>query len=903
MMRARVLTIGGVAIAYIVSGVAVRWSGIHDDTLLLWPPTGIALATTLLCGLWIWPGVVLGAFATVLLSGHPLVAACWISVVDGLEVLIAGALLRRARFAGLERVRDVLALGSVAFVVSALGAAASVSGLHAVGYVPAHRQEALFASWWWSHASSILVLVPLILTWRTRRTRSDMIEQPSVLETALLALAILIAGIAVFARWLPVWLPDSFSPHYLLPMLLWAAIRFGSRGAATAIFAVSITAVASMSFGGPIENALELHTFISVSTVATLLLSASMAERVHAVMRRSAFERAALDAILTIDRDFRIAELNPAAEQMFGWPARQALGADVTQLLSPPKLQALHQAVLRRIRDERRNTFVGHRVETYLRRADGSELPVEVALTNVPFDDERMLTAMIHDVSAARAAADAHRQAFDALEDVVEARTVALVKMNEELQRRGALLRHAERLAQLGSFELDLSTGTCEWSDELYDIFGVDPATFTPSLQNFLAAVHPADRAQVQMNIEHVTESGGVCGMEVRIVRPDGDVRSVRMRGDVLCEAGRQGLMSGCCQDITEHKAAEEARYRLANIAAFSEDAIISLRPDGVIETWNAGATRLFGYTETEMAGQPCVVLVDESQRERLQDIVSRVCAGEHVAHFEMRHRRRDGSTFEASVTTSAIRDASGTVIGVSKVMRDISARKLFEDQMRVSLYEKEVLLREIHHRVKNNLQIISSLLNLQLSRQISDHARRGLVESQSRIQSMALVHQLLCQSKDLNRIDLRSYLHTLTRTLLATYHVGAAQIEVSVEGPAIHLDIDKAVPCGLIINELVANALDHAFAGRERGAISVTLSRQGPHRIAIVVADDGVGVPEHVLTDPAHTFGLRIARTLATQLGGTLELLSAAGTTLSLEFPVTIRRGASGPSVASAAQ
>jgi two-component sensor histidine kinase len=205
--------------------------------------------------------------------------------------------------------------------------------------------------------------------------------------------------------------------------------------------------------------------------------------------------------------------------------------------------------------------------------------------------------------------------------------------------------------------------------------------------------------------------------------------------------------------------------------------------------------------------------------------------------------------------------------------------------RLRASLREKEILLREIYHRVKNNLQVISSLLNLQVNAEPSSAARHGLIESQSRIQSMALVHQLLYQSKDLARVDFSEYLQNLCARLLQTYHIGDGRVVLEVDAEPILVDIDRAIPCGLIVNELVTNALNHGFPDGRRGHIEVTLRRDG-ELLRLAVHDDGVGLPPDIEIETAHTFGLQIARTLTRQLAGRLELIRDQGTTVVVVVP-----------------
>lgn len=215
----------------------------------------------------------------------------------------------------------------------------------------------------------------------------------------------------------------------------------------------------------------------------------------------------------------------------------------------------------------------------------------------------------------------------------------------------------------------------------------------------------------------------------------------------------------------------------------------------------------------------------------------------------------------------------------------DITQRKQAEDKIQASLREKEVLLKEIHHRVKNNLQVISSLLKMQ-SRSITDPRILEIFqESQSRIHSMALIHEKLYQSEDLARINCAEYIHSLTSHLYRSYNVSPRNIQLEVKVPQISLSLDAALPCGLIINELVSNALKYAFPDKRSGKISIELALDLKNCYTLKVSDDGIGLPKNVDWENTRSLGLRLVRTLSQQLGATVALDLSHGTQFCLTF------------------
>ena len=198
--------------------------------------------------------------------------------------------------------------------------------------------------------------------------------------------------------------------------------------------------------------------------------------------------------------------------------------------------------------------------------------------------------------------------------------------------------------------------------------------------------------------------------------------------------------------------------------------------------------------------------------------------------------------------------------------------------ELEASLHEKEVLLKEVHHRVKNNLQVISSLLQLQAGYVENDAARRVFDESQGRIRSMALVHEKLYQSKDLANIDFGDYVRDLVAGLASSYGAHAQRVAIEVEVASLHLDVDRAIPCGLIVNELLSNALKHGFPHGRAGRIAVTLSGGGSSAIQLTVRDDGVGWPTDFDPAESSSLGLRLVHILAKQVHARLELQNADG-------------------------
>ena len=221
-----------------------------------------------------------------------------------------------------------------------------------------------------------------------------------------------------------------------------------------------------------------------------------------------------------------------------------------------------------------------------------------------------------------------------------------------------------------------------------------------------------------------------------------------------------------------------------------------------------------------------------------------------------------------------------------SELTREIEERKSAEERLRASLAEKEVLLREIHHRVKNNLQIISSLLDLQFSKTDDEETLLALRSSQDRINSMALVHEKLYRTSDISRIDFAGYVESLIGHLSGSHMADPEQISFRMEIADVKLPIDKAIPCGLIINELVSNSLKHAFPEGRKGSVAIRLHADDRGVVTLAVADDGVGLPPGMDFRNTDSMGLQLVNMLTSQLHGEISFSGGEGTAFTITFP-----------------
>ncbi len=319
----------------------------------------------------------------------------------------------------------------------------------------------------------------------------------------------------------------------------------------------------------------------------------------------------------------------------------------------------------------------------------------------------------------------------------------------------------------------------------------------------------------------------------------------------------------------------------------------------------NPAAESIFGYSEAELHGRHANVVVPDAARPHVEGILRRLAEGDMTAHSENVNLTKDGRTIVCQWTNTPLRDAKGTFVGFLSMVQDITERKRAEERISASLAEKEVLLKEIHHRVKNNMQVISSLVALQAER-LPDAAMRSVLQDVThRVRSMALVHEKLYQSADMARVEFAEYARSLLSYLWRAHESTAPGVRLALDLEPVPLSVNAAVPCGLILNELVSNALKHAFCNRngrgsgdpaEHGGGEVAVSlRGGPEgRVCLRVRDNGSGLPAGLDWRRADSLGLRLVQMLAGQLDATVDVCSREGTEFSVAFggPKTMENG-----------
>ncbi|MGH1394566.1 MAG: histidine kinase dimerization/phosphoacceptor domain -containing protein, partial [Trichormus sp.] len=377
---------------------------------------------------------------------------------------------------------------------------------------------------------------------------------------------------------------------------------------------------------------------------------------------------------------------------------------------------------------------------------------------------------------------------------------------------------------------------------------------------------------------------------EGRLVHSDGSIIWVYCQA--LPETNPSGTIIGhvgTLTDISDRKQfeLEVVQNRDLREAIFNESADAIFLVDAntqLIFDCNRRAVELFEATNKQELINidshtlQCHQFTSQELAAITQQLNQQSCWSQEIEYFTCK-----GNVFWGNLAAKQI-TVAGKVINLVRVS-DISDRKKTIEQIQRSLEEKETLLKEIHHRVKNNLQIISSLLRMQTRRSIDQATLMLFQESQNRVQSMALIHEHLYQSPDISQIDFGDYIRSLTDNLFRSYGISQRKIKLNIETNNIKLTLDHAIPCGLMINELVSNSLKYAFSEQQQGNITISLEEVPENQLVLIVKDNGIGIPETLDWENTNSLGLRIVKNLTRQLKGNMILKRDRGTSFYIYF------------------
>ncbi|MGM0673620.1 MAG: PAS domain S-box protein [Spirochaetota bacterium] len=566
----------------------------------------------------------------------------------------------------------------------------------------------------------------------------------------------------------------------------------------------------------------------------------------------------ASEAMVFLDLENRVLRINDEFTRLFGYTIEEIEGTHIDDLVAS-------KATMREARDISRSVESGERVsrESVRVRKDGSEVNVSI-LGGPVFDRGETvgIFGIYRDITDQKRMMAALRKSEQRYREIFEQAPVGIFQTHSD----GRALSVNRTFARMLGYES---------ADDLMQVIG-----------RSARAIY-ADPLTRDRFLSLIVQRGAVQNFSYEAVRRDGS-RVYFSETSRISEWRSQSdfTIDGFVADVTELRAAqrevEEKERRLRGIFNAARDVALVLAESHTgeeafrITEFSAGAERILGYRHDEVMGESLLELHPSDERDSMREKLRFVTDEKETVNEELQMMRRDGSGVSLLFTANPVFDWYGRVSGIVEVAVDITERKRAEWAIEESLREKEVLLQEIHHRVKNNMQIISSILSLETSH-LSDPAIGDALQiSQNRIRSMSLIHEKLYQSADLARVDLAEYVTDLAEEL-KSMSSDSAEFDLELDLEPILTNVDFAIPFGLIVNELCTNAFKHARTDGSVTRVKLQLG-VGSEGTVLTVSDNGVGFPAEEHMDGRDSLGMELVRSLVSQIRGTIEYFSNNG-------------------------
>jgi PAS domain S-box-containing protein len=865
------------------------------------------------------------------LAGAGLAASCFFSVVCARQPVLLGAILFGGNFfqaaAGLmllrmrygkrftfRKVRHVVRFCGTVLLIPAIGA--SISAFAFSRFYGSFTFSTYWLMYWLADVAALVVMTPLVVKVLRKDPHLDgAVSFLRIAEGVLLGVLLLVASDCIFGTLIRGSYPGLVAqPYQIFPILLWAAIRFGPSGASMVSFAVAVAAAWGLSRGfciafhasSVMAQALLLDAFLVTSGGFSMIAAALMAERLRSaskfrhlceklealnqtlkleVAERSSVERmlrAILDGanvcIISTDLVGRILTFNKAAQNLLKYSGSEVIGRmNVIELYAPEEIMQRAELLTRRLGRAIQPNFevlaltpatgLAHEMEwTYLSR-DKTRADVVVFMTAL-LDQEQQPTGYIvvgRDITLQKRAEAALMETQSAVHNFFENGPL-MMGVVEIVEGDADILHISDNIASADFHRTTSETMSQALASSLGD---------TPRHIGFwIEKYRQSERTGAPVKFEYELQMG----IELMHLRVTVSFIAVTSQG--------RSRFSYVMEDITAYRQAQAQLKRFAAILEATTDFVGMADRTGQTLYLNRAAHRLLGL---ESDGVPSGHRIFNVHPQWASLLTRRegipVAMLEGAWQGESALLNREQKEIPVSQVILSHRSVAGEVDFISTIMRDMTEQKLAEERIRTSLTEKEALLKEIHHRVKNNMQVVSSLLQLQSGYTEEPQAKAMFEESRDRIRSMALIHEKLYQTKDLANIDFSEYIPSLVSMIFATQNVRAAAIQSRINVGAITFGVDIAIPLGLIINELVSNSLKHAFKNRDSGTVNIELLKRDIHGYSLVVRDDGVGLPPGFKIEETSSLGLKLVRILTQQIGGELTIANRDGSYFQINF------------------
>ena len=471
-------------------------------------------------------------------------------------------------------------------------------------------------------------------------------------------------------------------------------------------------------------------------------------------------------------------------------------------------------------------------------------------------------------------------------------------KIESELRFRNIQLSDAQKLTQIGSWEWDVLSDRLRVSEEIYNIFEIDKAGESISFRELIKNIYPPDEHFVMSAIVESISKNKPFDLYFRISGPSG-IKFINKKGRTVAKSNEVVKIYGTSQDITGLKKSKEQlkifslfERMLSEIYIFNEDDLkLVFANEEALRNLSLNPVRMKNVTFPDL-----LCGIDEKTLRKKMSLLSEGKTDKVVLFDSL--KREDNSSYPVEMHIQLIDQgqqweelpAFSSRVCLAVVL-DLTERKRTELKLVKSLKEKETLLKEIHHRVKNNLQIISSLLNLQKNASPDPGANEVMNECITRVRAMSILHEKLYRSDDFADIDLVSYIKELGEYLIRTYSSINMDISLEINAGSDRVNMETGISLGLILNELISNSIKHAFPGKQQGIITIEFQNIGEKGYCLRVRDNGRGFPDGFDIEKARTLGMLLVNSLVQQLKGVLQIHSNHGAEFEMIFHSKITR------------
>lgn len=566
--------------------------------------------------------------------------------------------------------------------------------------------------------------------------------------------------------------------------------------------------------------------------------------------------QSAPDAYYLSDLKGKFVDGNKMAEKLTGYKKEELIGKNFLKLKLLPPSQVPKAAKL--LVKNAKGLSTGPD-EFKIQRKDGTKVMVGISTHPVKIKDRTLVLGIARDITERKRAEEALKESEEKFRMLAE-KSPNMIFIN----KKGRIVYANQK---------------CE------EVMGYRREEFYSPDFNFFSLIAPESIGIIKANFQKHMKEEEVSPYEYSLLTKTGKRIDAIITPKLISYGGESAIL-GIITDITERKQVEEAlkkseeKYR--HLVENTNEVLYSTDEKGIITYISPVAKTLSGYDPSEIIGKNFVQFVFKEDVELVQEQFKRNIMGRPEPN-ESRIVTKSGDIKWIRTSGRPI-FLNDRLLGIQGVISDITDQKRVEEEIKASLKEKEAMMREIHHRVKNNLQIVSSLIRLQARSIKSKKLRETFEIAQNRIKSMALIHEVLYLSENLDKINFSDYIRRITNHLFAMFSRKAKKIQMELDVGEFYLDIDKAIPCGLIINELVSNAFKHAFPDGKHGKIQVLLDNK-LDRYTIVVKDTGIGIPDDVDTRNTGTLGLQLVHDLVHQIEGAYEMRCDDGTFIKITF------------------